>query len=158
MEWTSKHKARITDFLAKDENSQLAVTNYLVMKEKRLSDILWRNFVGMKIITGRKHQIRCQLSQHLLNPILNDDLYLGRRISDIGQAIYLHSFGLKITSRPLIEQITKTHQSGQVASNERGLIKIIENEMYIYGKLPPHWEHFSSIISNSQLEETLLRI
>jgi 23S rRNA-/tRNA-specific pseudouridylate synthase len=107
MEWTSKHKARITDFLAKDRDSQLAITNYLVMKEKKLSDILWRNFIGMKIITGRKHQIRCQLSQHLLNPIINDDLYLGRKAADIGQAIYLHAFGLKISSPTLIEKIFK---------------------------------------------------
>lgn len=77
------------------------------MKEKQLSDILWRNFLGLKIITGRKHQIRCQLSQHLINPILNDDLYLGRRVADIGQAIYLHSFALKISAMPLIEQVFK---------------------------------------------------
>lgn len=72
------------------------------MNENKLSDIIWRNFIGLKIITGRKHQIRCQLSQNLINPILNDDLYLGRRVSDIGQAIYLHSFALKITSNPII--------------------------------------------------------
>ena len=102
MEWTSKHKARITEYLAKDGDSQLAVTNYLVMKERQLSDILWRNFIGMRIITGRKHQIRCQLSQHLVNPIINDDLYLGKKVADIGSAIYLHAFGIKITSKPLI--------------------------------------------------------
>ena len=118
MEWTSKHKARITDYLAKEGDSQLAVTNYLVLKERKLSDILWRNFIGMKIITGRKHQIRCQLSQHLVNPIINDDLYLGKKVAGIGTAIYLHAFGLKISSKPLLEQVFKLgNESGVVLDN-----------------------------------------
>lgn len=32
VEWTSKHKARVTEYLSKDDNSQLAVTNYQVLK------------------------------------------------------------------------------------------------------------------------------
>jgi 23S rRNA-/tRNA-specific pseudouridylate synthase len=80
----------------------LAITNYLLMKELQLSDVLWRNFLAMKIITGRKHQIRCQLSQHLSNPILNDELYSGKKIPTLTNAIFLHAFALKISSKPLI--------------------------------------------------------
>ena len=32
VEWTSKHKARVTEYISKDDNSQLAVTNYQVLK------------------------------------------------------------------------------------------------------------------------------
>ena len=107
MEWTSKHKARITEYLTKEGDSQLAVTNYKVVKQQQLSDILWRNFILMKLVTGRKHQIRCQLSQHLINPIINDELYLGRKVATLPNAIYLHAFALKISSKPLIEQVFK---------------------------------------------------
>jgi 23S rRNA-/tRNA-specific pseudouridylate synthase len=140
VEWTSKHKARITEYEGKDQNSQLAVTNYLVLKEKPISDILWRNFIGMKLVTGRKHQIRCHLSQALLNPIMNDDLYFGRRVSDIGPAIFLHSFALKITSKPLLEKVFKFEPgSGPILDNEKGCIKMVGGELFIYGKLPPIW-------------------
>lgn len=93
--------------MGQDENSQLAVTNYQVLKEKQLSDILWKNLIGLKLVTGRKHQIRCQLSQNLVNPILNDLLYSGKKISEELRSIFLHSFALKITSKALIEQVFK---------------------------------------------------
>lgn len=35
------------------------------------------NLLGIKLITGRKHQIRCHLSDYLNNPIMNDKKYGG---------------------------------------------------------------------------------
>jgi hypothetical protein len=35
---------------------------------------------------------------------------------------------------------------------------MMKNDMYIYGKLPKHWQHYPSLISNDQLETTLLQI
>ena len=35
------------------------------------------NLLGIKLITGRKHQIRCHLTDYLNNPILNDKKYGG---------------------------------------------------------------------------------
>jgi 23S rRNA-/tRNA-specific pseudouridylate synthase len=34
----------------------------------------------MKLITGRKHQLRCHLSGYLDNPIINDQRYGGKII------------------------------------------------------------------------------
>jgi len=56
----------------------------------------------VKLLTGRKHQIRCQLSEYLLNPIINDGLYHGRKDKETGEAIFLHAFGLKIKSKEII--------------------------------------------------------
>lgn len=82
------------------------MTKYLRLRQKQLSDILWRNLLGMQLITGRKHQIRCQLSQYLLNPILNDDLYLGRKTHpELNSGIFLHSFAIKISNPEIIEKV-----------------------------------------------------
>jgi 23S rRNA-/tRNA-specific pseudouridylate synthase len=35
------------------------------------------SLLGLKLITGRKHQIRCHLTDWLQNPILNDRRYGG---------------------------------------------------------------------------------
>jgi 23S rRNA-/tRNA-specific pseudouridylate synthase len=118
------------------------VTNYKVMKQQQLSDILWRNFILMKLVTGRKHQIRCQLSQHLINPIINDELYLGRKVAALPNAIYLHAFALKISSKALIEQVFKLplNEPGTVLDNEKGSIHNISGNLQIFAKLPPHWQ------------------
>lgn len=58
--------------------------------------------MGLKLLTGRKHQIRCHLSEYLVNPIINDSLYRGRADKQVGEAIYLHAFALKLRSKDLI--------------------------------------------------------
>ncbi|MBY7703981.1 RNA pseudouridine synthase [Vibrio harveyi] len=46
-----------------------------------------KNLILVKLITGRKHQIRAMLS-YLKNPILNDFRYGGKKIND-EKIIYL---------------------------------------------------------------------
>ncbi len=41
------------------------------------------NLVGMKLITGRKHQIRCHLSGYLNNAIVNDQRYGGKKFKPL---------------------------------------------------------------------------
>lgn len=43
----------------------------------------FRNMLGIKLITGRKHQIRCHLSDYLQQPILNDVKYGGPKMENI---------------------------------------------------------------------------
>ena len=105
LEWTSKQKARMVESFGKQGQSQLAITQYVSLKHRHLNQYSSRNLLGMRLVTGRKHQIRCQLSQYLCNPILNDKLYSGRKISFADDAIFLHSFALCFSKASLIEQI-----------------------------------------------------
>ena len=59
-----------------------------------------------------------------MNPILNDDLYLGKRLPDIGQAIYLHSFALKISSQAIIEKVFKLTTPD--LENDKGMIRTVD--------------------------------
>ena len=79
--------------------------------------------MGLKLLTGRKHQIRCQLSSYLLNPIINDGLYLGRRDKLAGEHIFLHAFGMRIKSRPILEEVFKVGtKKGVITDNSCGSI------------------------------------
>ena len=77
------------------------------MKRTQLSDVLWQNVLGIKLVTGRKHQIRCHLSEFLINPILNDVLYHGKIDKTAEEGIYLHAAALKIQSPELLTDIIK---------------------------------------------------
>jgi 23S rRNA-/tRNA-specific pseudouridylate synthase len=52
------------------------------------------------------------LSEYLLNPIINDTLYRGRKEKEAGEAIFLHAFGLKIKSKEIIEEVFKVTKKG----------------------------------------------
>lgn len=49
-------------------------------KKGKEEEGFYRNLFGIKLLTGRKHQIRCHLSSYLGQPILNDSKYGGRKI------------------------------------------------------------------------------
>jgi 23S rRNA-/tRNA-specific pseudouridylate synthase len=98
--------------------------------------------LGLNLVTGRKHQIRCHLSQYLLNPIINDELYLGRKShSELNAGIYLHSFALNITKPEIIEGVFgfRDPKKGIIVENERGSMEMRDKALLILGKLPKIW-------------------
>jgi len=72
------------------KNGRESVTEYEVIKR---SDNF--TFLKVKLITGRKHQIRTHLS-YIGNPILNDKLYGGKPFANFPvNSIALHSYNLR---------------------------------------------------------------
>lgn len=65
------------------------------------------------------------MSSYLLNPIINDGLYLGRRDKLAGEHIFLHAFGMKIKSRPILEEVFKIYsKKGVIADSSSGNIQV----------------------------------
>ncbi len=79
VEWNgSKARARLCS--SSREDSKDCVTFYMPIQSERVDNSQegeekWRNLLGIKLLTGRKHQIRCHLSEYLDNPIINDTKY-----------------------------------------------------------------------------------
>ena len=72
------------------KNGRESVTEYEVIK--RIGKI---TFLKVKLITGRKHQIRTHLS-YIGNPILNDKLYGGKQSTNFPvNSIALHAYNLQ---------------------------------------------------------------
>ena len=72
------------------KNGRESVTEYEVIK--RIGKI---TFLKVKLITGRKHQIRTHLS-YIGNPILNDKLYGGKQSANFPvNSIALHAYNLQ---------------------------------------------------------------
>lgn len=63
------------------------------------------SLVAVRLLTGRKHQIRVQFS-HLGNPVWADQKYGGK--NTFSQGIALHSYELQITHPTLRERMTWT--------------------------------------------------
>jgi 23S rRNA-/tRNA-specific pseudouridylate synthase len=64
------------------EDSKDCITYYNRISQNLLANGSYANLLGIKLITGRKHQIRCHLHGYLDNPILNDRRYGGFMIKD----------------------------------------------------------------------------
>lgn len=45
-----------------------------------------------------------------------------------------------------------------IVDNPKGTVKIVDNQMHVYAKLPEHWTHFPSTISNDELEAVLQKM
>lgn len=80
-----------------DPNGKRAITHFHVMKEMNN-----RSLVGVKLETGRTHQIRVHFS-HIGHPIVGDDLYGANQLEIKGQALHARTLSIKhpITDREM---------------------------------------------------------
>ena len=94
---TPKEKDTLTNYLQESKTHQvyvtnnknlgkLAITSYEVIKENKNKSLL-----KIKIETGRKNQIRCQLS-FINHPIIGDKLYNNKET----KRLFLHATKLRI--------------------------------------------------------------
>ena len=112
----------------------------------------------MKLLTGRKHQIRCHLSNYLNAPIVNDTKYSTKNPADLereNDEIYLHSFGLRITNRQVLEKVFS--KSRESISPEAGTVVKSDNQIEFYAGLPSHWSKYNSLVSKLPPLETVGR-
>jgi 23S rRNA-/tRNA-specific pseudouridylate synthase len=137
MEWTNKHKARLSKEVGGNDRSQKAETAFAVLRKTGLSDIAWRHVLGLKLLTGRKHQIRCQLSEYLLNPILNDELYRGKACEGMGEGIMLHAFGLRVNEEGLVKDVLKLGEMADGIAEGRNSAVISKNNGVVTIVAPP---------------------
>lgn len=94
IDWNeNKHKSRLSSPAVRD--SQPALTYFRRLAEE--SDM--GNLYLVKLITGRKHQIRCHFSEYLRTPIIGDTLYGSKDAAESG--IFLHSYTTVFTD-PII--------------------------------------------------------
>ncbi|MEI3611018.1 RluA family pseudouridine synthase [Pseudogracilibacillus sp. SO30301A] len=81
------------------ENAKKALLHYRVLGQKdKLS------LIEVRLVTGRSHQIRVQLSA-IGNPLFGDQLY-GKRINNVGQQIALWAYELSFIHPVKKERIT----------------------------------------------------
>ncbi len=71
-------------------DAKIAITHYKVIKEKEKKALL-----EVKLVTGRKHQIRVHLSG-MGHPIIGDDKYGGKYRDHSKTRLALHAFSLEI--------------------------------------------------------------
>ncbi|AEM68968.1 pseudouridine synthase [Mycoplasma putrefaciens] len=89
--WTLDAKLSLTGWIRYDSTIQKAIFSNRELPSykncKTEFNLIKNNLILVKLITGRKHQIRASLS-YLKNPILNDFRYGGKKIND-QKIIYL---------------------------------------------------------------------
>jgi 23S rRNA pseudouridine1911/1915/1917 synthase len=87
-------KEKNTYFVCVSDKGEKAITSYKVIKTKNNASLL-----DVEIKTGKKHQIRVQLS-NINHPIIGDKKYGGRKHN----RLMLHAYYLKFT-HPITKDI-----------------------------------------------------
>lgn len=129
--WTPRERGRMTDFVCKDDaarrmivvdpespGAQLAELQYM-----RIAELEKETIIAVRLLTGRKHQIRLQFSDRY-KPLLGDRKYGSKRRFPSGVA--LHSWCLQIT-----------HPTQQ-------------RRCTWFADLPPSWDQFRSAVPGQQ--------
>lgn len=135
IEWNNnKKRARLSSPTIKD--SQSALTYYKVLEANKESSLCL-----LKLITGRKHQLRCHLAQYLQTPIINDTLYGStKRIASAG--ILLHSYALVIVRQDIAKMFTSDgptqNQNGRIFHLDEKLVITANMNWKLEGVAPPN--------------------
>lgn len=108
----------------------------------------------VKLLTGRKHQIRCHFADYLQAPIINDTLYGAPKSqkSELDKGIYLHSFTTVITDPQIRDKVF----NGQVTSNDKGSVSVHSDYVYLRGSVP--WLDQRGFPDESKLQSIIARL